>query len=823
MRNYEHQKIEQKWKSEWYKCNLYEAVDFDPKPKKYILAELPYPSGKALHAGHMMRFTVPDIYSRYLRLKGYNVLFPIGWDAFGLPAENYAIKTGTHPAKLIHETVGHYKDSIQMMGYSIDWNREIDTTDPKYYKWTQWIFLQFFKAGLAKYKEMPIWWCEGLKTVLSDEEVITDKDGNKISERGELPVVKKNLKQWILDIKKYADKLLEGLDTVDYPEAIKAAQTNWIGKSDGASIIFKLVNGTKNELAENIEVYTTRPDTIFGVTFVVVAPEHKLVAKLLEHGENKEEINKYLDFAKNLSDLERLSNKEKTGTQVKGVFAKHPLTGKEIPVYIADYVLIDYGTGAVMGVPGHDDRDFDFARKFNIPVIKVIEPTEPFEGEFYTGKGVMMNSAEYSGQKSEDFFYTVIKKLEELGLGSAKTAYKLRDWVFSRQRYWGEPIPIIHKQNGDIEPICNVDDPKSVNSNLPLTLPDVPDFTPTSDGASPLERNTDWVNTKDSQGNPAKRETNTMPNWAGSCWYYIRYIDAHNDNAFADAEKLKYWLPVDRYFGGAEHTTMHLLYSRFWHRFLFDQGFVPTKEPYAWRLNGGLLLGPDGKKMSKSRGNVVEPIDLIEKYGADALRMFIAFLGPYEETYPWNENGIKATSRLIKNIYDLGEKVNPNAKPAEVLTKAFHKMVKNITGMLENLKMNTAISEFMIFMNTIKDLPEIDTTTWKDFLKLLAPFAPFVAEELWQEANRYTTFNKDNSVHKQNWPTYDESYLIEDTKVLGVQINGKARGEIETTTKDTEATIREKVMQVEKLRNYIGETPIKKVIYIPGKIVNVVL
>jgi leucyl-tRNA synthetase len=817
MAQYDHKNIEAKWNLAWYEHNVYAAKDFDEKPKKYILCELPYPSGKALHAGHMMRFTVPDIYSRYLRMKGYNVMFPIGWDAFGLPAENYAIKTGTHPAQLIQDTVKHYKSSIRSIGYGIDWQREIDTTDPKYYKWTQWIFLKFYEAGLAKYKEMPIWWCDELKTVLSDEEVLTDKNGNKISERGEFPVVKKKLNQWILDIQQYADKLLEGLETVEFPEAIKNAQRNWIGRSEGALIDFD-VDG------DAIQVFTTKPETLFGVSFLALAPEHNLVAKLTAKSSNKEEVDKYVQTAKNKTDLERTTTKAKTGIQILGVYAKHPLNpnSNPIPIFVADYVLPDVGTGSLMGVPAHDERDYEFAHKFNLPIVTVIEPdiTENLVIP-YLANGKMINSDKYNGMLSQESAKVIVADLESLEKGKPHVTYKIREWVFSRQRYWGEPIPMVHKANGDIEAIVSTANIDEVHKVLPLTLPDVPDYNPTSDGSSPLEKNVEWVNTVAKDGSTAKRETNTMPNWAGSCWYYLRYIDPTNDQTLADQDKLKYWLPVDKYFGGAEHTTLHLLYSRFWHKFLYDLGYLPTDEPYAWRMNGGILLGPDGKKMSKSRGNVVEPIELIDKYGADALRMYIAFLGPYDETYPWSENGIKATRRLINNLYELKTKVHSEAIISAETKQKFNKTVKNVTEMIENLKMNTAVSEFMILLTHLRGLESINKAMWIDLIKLIAPFAPFVAEELWNLTNDFQNFAQDKSVHLQQWPIYDSALTESKITEIPVQINGKLRAQVAVDDTDNAETIKEKLYKIDKLKPYLAN-PIKKLIYLPGKIVNVV-
>ena len=793
MSTYNHYQIEEKWAKKWYENNLYEAIDFSEKPKKYILAEFPYPSGKALHAGHMMRYTVPDVYARFLRMSGFNVMYPMGWDAFGLPAENYAIKTGTNPAVITNEIISHYKNSIKKMGYGIDWNREIKTTDPKYYKWTQWIFLKLHKAGLAEYKEMPIWWCNELKTVLADEEVLTDKEGNKISERGEKPVERKLLKQWVLKMPQYADKLLQGLDEVDFDESIKLAQRNWIGKSVGALVNFKINN-------EQIKVFTTRPDTIYGATFLVFAPDHDFIQNLLNKISNKQQVIDYINITKNKSDLERQTNKEKTGVKLEGINAIHPLTNQEIPIYIADYVLKSYGTGSIMAVPAHDERDLEFAEKFALPVIQVIDE-----------ENNMINSDKYNGMNAKDFMQKTLEIFEP------KTTYKIRDWVFSRQRYWGEPIPLIHKNN-NIKPICDPDDLESVNKTLPLELPEVPDYNPTDDGTSPLERNKEWVKVDED----TKRETNTMPNWAGSCWYYLRYCDPHNEKQFADPKKLKYWLPVDRYFGGAEHTTMHLLYSRFWHKFLYDQKQVPTSEPYQWRMNGGLLLGPDGKKMSKSKGNVIEPIDIVEKQGADALRMFICFLGPYTDTYPWNDNGVKATNKLMHTLYELKNKTTDTKQDQETI-KLINKTTKNITSMLEDLKINTCVSELMILINKLKKQEKISLETYKTTLKLFAPFAPFITEELWQEVNNYEKWSKSNSIHVQPWPSFDEKLAADENIILPVQINGKVRAELEIAVGTDQETVVKLAKDSPKISEYLDNKQIKKTIFVKDKILNFVI
>ncbi len=815
MGEYDHSKIENKWKEKWLEDNIYKAIDFSEKPKKYILAEFPYPSGNSLHAGHMMRYTAPDVYARYLRMKGYNVMFPIGWDAFGLPAENYAIKTGIHPAVITQETIKKFKDSFMRMGYGVDWDREINTSSPEYFKWTQWLFLKFFENGLAEYKETPIWWCEELKTVLAEEEVLTDKDGNKISERGAKPVEKKMLKQWVLKIPNYAEKLLQGLDTVDFPESIKAAQRNWIGKSEGANIVFG-IEGDK------IEVFTTRPDTIYGVTFMVVAPEHPFVNQFLDKIENKDEVLRYVSDSKSKSDLERQIEKEKSGVELKGIKAKVPFANRDVPVFISDYVLMEYGTGIIMAVPAHDERDFQFAKKFGIEIIEVIkEDGKDSDGtELYTGDGIMVNSGNYDGTKSIDFKNIVIEELEKHGLGKKTTNYKIHDWVFSRQRYWGEPMPLVHTDGG-VKALCNTNNPDEVEANLPLNLPDVPDFSPSEDGASPLERNSDWVNTT-FEGKPAKRETNTMPNWAGSCWYYIRYTDPKNDKAFADIEKMKYWLPVDKYFGGAEHNTLHLLYSRFWHKFFFDLGLVPTEEPYKWRLTGGMLLAPDGSIMSKSKENGVDPIEQVNLWGADSLRATICFMGPYDETYPWNPNITKTVNKMIKNIISLQEKVTDKTSDEDTL-KSYHSMLKNVTNMIENLKMNTCVSEIMIFVKNIQKNEYIGKDVWLGFLKILSVFAPFISEELWQDINNYSEWKKENSVHLQSWPSADEKYLQTDTVIIPIQVNGKVRSEVEINIDDEEDIVKEKVLADKKIQNFLQEKTINKIIYIPGKIINIVL
>ncbi|MBP8961162.1 leucine--tRNA ligase [Patescibacteria group bacterium] len=824
---YDYAKIEEKWKKAWYSVNLYKAEDFSQKPKKYILAELPYPSGKSLHIGHAMRYTVPDVYSRYLRMQGYNVLFPMGWDSFGLPTEGFALKENKTPQEVTEQLKVDYKNAMQNMGYAIDWDREFATSDPSTYKWTQWLFLKFYEHGLAKLTEMPVWWCKELGN-LADEEVLTDKDGNKISERGGYKVEKKLFKQWVLKIPEYAEKLLDGLEKTDFPEHIKNAQINWIGKTVGANVVFELCSLDKS-YTQNIEVYTTRPDTIFGVTFLVLSAEHPLVEELINKVTNKAEVVKYVNYAKNLSDMDRQKLKEKTGIKLQGIFAKHPFgtVTTQIPVYVGNYVLMDVGTGVVMGVPAHDERDFEFAKKYTLEVIPVVKSAEDKNKVIreilpFVEYGEMFNSGEFDGLSSQEGLEKIIEALEKLGKGKRATNYKIRDWVFSRQHYWGEPIPLVYKESGEVEAVVETTNMEEVHKKLPVELPYSTEYTPTEDGQPPLARIPDWVNTVDSKGKPAKRETQTMPTWAGSSWYYLRYLDPQNQEEFANFEKLKYWLPVDKYFGGAEHTTVHLLYSRFWHRFFYDIGLVPTEEPYQWRMNGGLLLASDGRKMSKRFGNVVEPQLLVDNYGADATRMALCFLGPYTETYPWNDNIIRSTWRLLNTIYGLKEKISEE-KTDPSMEKLLHKTIKNVTEMLENIKMNTAISQIMILTNELKAQKTINKDVWADFIKLLAPLAPFLAEELWQEHNGWKEWDPKNSVHLTKWPTFDPN-LAQDEKVfLGIQINGKIRDEIELEKDSPESLVKELVLKRENVCKYIQGKEIKKFIYVPGKIISLVV
>ena len=807
---YDHKQLQQKWAHNWFKDNIYKAEDFSKKPKKYILAEFPYPSGKSLHVGHMMRYTVPDVYTRFLRMQGYNVMFPMGWDAFGLPAELHAIKTGVHPSKTIKEITKGTKELFQEMGYGFDWDREINTTDPNYYKWTQWIFLQFFKQGLAEYQEMPVWWAKEIG-VLADEEVLTDKDGNKISERGGYPVERKMQRQWVLKIPKYADKLLEGLDDVEWPEHIKMAQKNWIGRKEGINITYP-IEGSK----ETVTTFTTRPDTNFGATFIAISPEHKLVELL----NDKPEVIEYVKQAKAKSELERMAEGRKKTGIFTGLYAVNQLNNYKMPIWIADFVLPQFGTGAVVGVPGHDRRDFEFAKEFNLPIKRVVKSSDGDESEItdleqvQENEGIMVNSEFLNGMDIHEATQKMMDYLEEKGWGERVVHYNIRDWVFSRQRYWGEPIPLLHRQDEKIEAVPEAD--------LPVTLPAVEDFNPLPDGTSPIAKNEEWLNTTTQDGTPAKRETDTMPNWAGSSWYFLRFTDPHNDKMFADKKKLEYWMPIDHYFGGSEHTTLHLLYSRFWNQFLYDQGHVPVKEPYQKRTNGGLLLGPDGRKMSKSIGNVVDPMAIVEKYGADALRMFIAFLGPYTDTYPWNDEGVKATHKLLQYLYEYQEKV-VDSDPGEELERAYHKLVKNVTEMYEGLRMNTAVSEIMKFMNLLKNESKIPKKIWTGLLQVIAPMSPFVTEELWQLTHGFEEWKPENSIHLSEWPKYDESLAKDVVLEIPIQINGKLRASISVEADAADKEVEQKALTDEKVKNALeGKTP-KKVIYVPGKIVNIVL
>ncbi|MDR1113736.1 MAG: leucine--tRNA ligase [Candidatus Margulisbacteria bacterium] len=789
---YDHLIIEPKWQKKWAEAKLYQVTEDDsfPKAKRfYCLDMFPYPSGAGIHMGHPEGYTASDILCRYKKMNGFNVLHPMGWDAFGLPAENYAIKTGTHPAASTQKNIATFRRQIKALGYCYDWSREIDTTDPEYFKWTQWIFLQLYKKGLAYEANMPINWCENCQTGIANEEV---KDG--CCERCGGAVTKKDLRQWMLKITAYAERLLNDLDLLDWPEPIKLMQRNWIGKSLGAEVDFAL-----DGLTEKLKIFTTRPDTLYGATFMVVAPEHPLLEKITTP-EQKIAIGEYIKQARLKSDLERAHlDKDKTGVFTGG-YAVNPVNGAKIPIWVADYVLISYGTGAIMAVPAHDERDLAFAQKYNIPVITIF-------GE----DGRATNSAQYNGLTSAEFKEKITADLEKKGVGKKTVNYKLRDWVFARQRYWGEPLPLVHC------PQCGV---VAVPENeLPLKLPDVDKYAPTGTGESPLANIPDWVNTKCPQcGGAAKRETNTMPQWAGSSWYYLRYIDPQNKTELADKNKLAYWLPVDHYIGGAEHAVLHLLYARFWHKVLFDLGIVSTPEPFQRLTNQGLILAEDGQKMSKSKGNVVSPDEVIQEYGADALRMYIMFLGPLEMSKPWSLKGILGLRRFLDKVWNMFEtkKITDDAAD-ESLRKLLHQTIKKVGEDIKALSFNTGISQLMIFVNEAQNHAVLDKAMGVDFLKLLAPYAPHLAEELWEKLGHET------SIHLESWPEYDEKYLTTDEAEIVFSVNGRARG-AQKVAKGLPATELEKLALADPAvqKHLAGKTIIKKII-VPDKIVNFVV
>ncbi len=1009
--------IETYWQQFWYQHNLYKAIDFDSRPKKYILTEFPYPSGASLHIGHAFRYTVPDVYARFLRMNGYNVLFPMGWDAFGLPTEERARKEGQNPKLITQENIKNFKQQLLRMGYGFDWDREFATTDPEYYKWTQWIFGEFYKAGLAEQKEMEVWWCPELKTVLSNEEVLDGPDGTKVSERGEHPVVRKKMRQWVLKMPVYAEKLLAGLEETHFPEHIKEMQRNWIGKSEGCVVKWPVVMGIDNtqtkviilhgygaeansnffpwlkaeleklgctvwlqtlpntdnpnideqvefvrqsvtfdsqtilvghslggvvamrllerlpqpilglvlvgslyksellidfkpsflkqlnwqwdfdkirqqansikvlsdlqdcyipvsqgrdlasllqaELIEYqaegthfmslqepkvlssiqqilknyrlkqandsqifIETFTTRVDTIFAATFLVLAPEHTLVEQITTT-EHTDTVKNYLAEVANKSERERQIGAEKTGV-FTGSYAVNPVTGELLPIWVADYVLGGYGTGAIMAVPGHDERDYEFAQKFGLPVRENVKPASGEKvATIFTEYGILYNSGDYSGLTSQEAKIKLTAELEATGQGYRQVNYKFRDWVFSRQRYWGEPFPFEYYKLNSVDS-KNVGRTVDIDGELyqvkllsmeelPLMLPDVEDYLPSDDGRSPLAK-TEWINIRDGQGRIiGKREPDTMPNWAGSSWYYLRFCDSKNDQEFASYDKLKYWLPVDHYFGGSEHTTLHLLYSRFWHRFLYDLGYVPTPEPYDYRTNGGLLLGPDGRKMSKSLGNVVSPDEKLELVGADALRLYINFIGPYDGTVIWQDGGLKACKKLVDNIWVLRLRVANQVEIKKSLLVAYHKLVRNITQQIAELRTNVAVAELMTFVNLLKDQEQIPAEIWKGFLQVLAPFAPHITEELWYSVNGFDRTDPTKSIHLSNWPSFDPSLCIDDEVTIVVQVNGKIRGEFVAAKDSPNDLLLSKAKEVAS--KWLVDKQIKFTKVIPNKMV----
>jgi leucyl-tRNA synthetase len=800
---------EKKWQEQWLNNKIDQADDFSDKPKKYVLDMFPYPSGAGLHVGHPEGYTATDIYSRYLRLKGFNVLHPMGWDAFGLPAENYAIKTGTHPRITIEANIATFKRQIQSLGLSYDWDREIDTTDPKYYKWTQWIFLQLFKKGLAYEATVPINFCPSCKTGLANEEV---KDGK--CDRCGAKVEKKDLRQWMLKITAYADRLLEGVDKLNWPNSIKTLQKNWIGRSEGAEVDFQVVgradSGFRVKPGMTIRVYTTRPDTLFGATYMVLAPEHQLVQELKDRIENFAEVEAYIATTKNKSDLERTElNKDKTGVELKGLKAVNPVNNVEIPIWISDYVLATYGTGAIMAVPAHDERDFEFAQKFGIKIIEVISGGD-IEKEAFTDidSGEMVNSEFLNGLVPEEAISKMINWLEERGVGKKAINYKLRDWVFSRQRYWGEPIPLVHCEKCGTVPLDEKD--------LPLTLPEVEKYEPTGTGESPLATIDEWVNTTCPKcGGSAKRETNTMPQWAGSSWYWLRYIDPQNDTVLADQKKMKYWLPVDLYLGGAEHAVLHLLYARFWNMVLFDLGVVPVEEPFTKLINQGLILGEDGEKMSKSRGNVVNPDDILKEYGADTFRLYEMFMGPLEDMKPWSTKNILGVHRFLNKVWEISQFIIDDSSDLE-LGKVVHKTIKKVGEDIEKMSYNTAISTMMILINKIQETKAISKADFSSLLIILSSFAPHLCEELWRGLG-----NKE-SIFKQSWPKYDESKIIDAEIELPVQVNGKVRAKLKISIDTDEEEIKKLALADENVQKYLSGEP-KKVIIVKGRLISIVV
>lgn len=800
---YNHKVVEGKWQKVWDDNKAFAATDDYSKPKYYALVEFPYPSGQGLHVGHPRPYTALDIVARKRRMQGYNVLYPMGWDAFGLPTENYAIKNKIHPKEVTKTNVARFKKQLHSLGYSFDWDREINTTDPEYYKWTQWIFLKLFKAGLAYKKEMPINWCTSCKVGLANEEVV-----NGVCERCGSEVVRKVKSEWMLKITDYADKLIEGLDSVDYIERVKVSQKNWIGRSTGAEVDFS-VKGKEDKL----RIYTTRCDTLFGVTYMVVSPEHPILDKYKDEISNWSDIEAYREQAAKKSDFERSElAKDKTGVCIDGLTAINPVNGKEIPIYVSDYVLMSYGTGAIMAVPAHDDRDWEFAKKFGLPLIQVVakdgEEVDINEAAFTdVATGVLINSDFLNGLEVKDAKEKMIKFLEEKGIGQAKTNYKLRDWVFSRQRYWGEPIPIVHCDKCGYVPIDE--------SQLPLLLPEVDSYMPTDNGESPLAAMTDWVNTTcPCCGGSAKRETDTMPQWAGSSWYFLRYTDPHNTEALASKEALKYWLPVDWYNGGMEHTTLHLLYSRFWHKFLYDQGVVPTSEPYQKRTSHGMILGENGEKMSKSRGNVVNPDDIVDVYGADTLRTYEMFIGAFDLAASWSEDGVKGCRRFLDRVWKLQDSVTDEKGYSKDMETKMHQVIKKVSNDFENLKYNTAIAAMMALLNDFYKKGSVTADEFKTLLILLNPVAPHITEELWSVKN-YGGY-----VYQQTWPEFDEAKTVESTVEIAVQINGKTKATLAIGKEDPKDEVIAKAKEV--IADKLTGNVIKE-IYVPGRIVNIVM
>ncbi|WP_430489329.1 leucine--tRNA ligase [Rossellomorea marisflavi] len=801
--SFNHKQVETKWQNHWEENKTFKTTEDPGKKKFYALDMFPYPSGAGLHVGHPEGFTATDILSRMKRMQGYNVLHPMGWDAFGLPAEQYALDTGNDPAIFTEQNINNFRRQIKSLGFSYDWDREVNTTDPDYYKWTQWIFLKLYEKGLAYVDEVAVNWCPALGTVLANEEVIDGK-----SERGGHPVERRPMRQWILKITAYADRLLEDLNDVDWPESIKDMQRNWIGRSEGAEVVFN-IDGHD----ESFDVFTTRPDTIFGATYAVLAPEHPLVEKITT-GEQKEKVEAYLDKVKAKSDLERTDlAKEKTGV-FTGAYAINPANGKQMPIWIADYVLMSYGSGAIMAVPAHDERDYEFAKEFGLPIIEVVSGGD-IDKEAYTGDGDHVNSDFLDGLGKEEAITKAIAWLEEKSIGTKKVTYRLRDWLFSRQRYWGEPIPIIHWEDGTATGVPE--------SELPLILPKTTEIKPSGTGESPLANISDWVNVTDPEtGKKGRRETNTMPQWAGSCWYFLRYIDPHNKEALADAEKMKEWLPVDTYIGGAEHAVLHLLYARFWHKFLYDIGVVPTKEPFQKLFNQGMILGENNEKMSKSKGNVVNPDQIVESHGADTLRLYEMFMGPLEASVAWSTNGLDGARRFLDRVWrllveedgQLSGKVTD--RPNEKLDKTYHQTVKKVTEDYEGLRFNTGISQLMVFINDAYKADELPKEYVEGFIKLLSPIAPHMAEELWSKLGH------EGTISYEAWPTFDESKLIDNEVEIVLQVNGKVRAKVMIPTDMNKEDLEQLAKDHEEIKAQIEGKTVRKVVAVPGKLVNIV-
>lgn len=800
MAKYDYKAIESKWQKRWDDESTFQAKNDYSLKKFYPLVEFPYPSGEGLHVGHPRSYTALDVVARKRRMEGYNVLYPMGWDAFGLPAENYAIKHKVHPKIVTERNIANFKRQLQALGMSFDWSREVNTTDPNYYKWTQWIFIQLFNKGLAYKSSMDINWCTSCKVGLANEEVVQGE-----CERCGSPVVRKEKDQWMLKITEYAERLINDLDLVDYIDRVKLQQRNWIGKSSGAQIKFP-VTGT----SEVLEVYTTRPDTIYGATYMVIAPEHPLIAEHAEKIANLEAVVSYKDEAKKKSDFERTElNKEKTGVKLEGLTATNPITGNEIPIYISDYVMMGYGTGAIMAVPAHDSRDYEFAKKFGAAIVEVISGGN-VEEEAYTGDGVLVNSEMINGLNVAEAKEKMIAFVEAQGIGSRKTNYKLRDWVFSRQRYWGEPIPIVHCDCCGQVPVDEKD--------LPLTLPEVESYEPTDDGSSPLAKIEEWVNTTCPKcGGPAKRETDTMPQWAGSSWYFLRYTDPKNDDALASEEALKYWLPIDWYNGGMEHTTLHLLYSRFWHKFLYDIGVVGMPEPYQKRTSHGMILGESGDKMSKSRGNVVNPDDIIDNFGADTMRLYEMFIGDFEKAVSWQENGVKGARRFLDRVWAMADFLTDETGIQPEIETLLNQTIKKVTDDYENLKFNTAIAQMMTLVNELYRVGKVTKTEFEILLTLLNPIAPHLTEELWETLGHQTVLSL------SPWPSYDETKLVEDEVEIVIQINGKIKEKLVISKDADQKTQEAAAVALPKIQEAMSGKTVVKMITVPGKLVNIVV